>query len=149
VTAQRDREWLTDLWTREWGGTTMITCGRTHHLDDLNALIAWIGDEPVGAATWSETELLSLNALNEGKGIGTALLTTVEDAVRAAGKDHLWLVTTNDNLDALRFYQRRGYRLTELRPGAVDAARKLKPAIPLIGYHGIPLHDELILSKPL
>jgi len=83
----------------------------------------------------------------EGQGAGTALLTAVEAAAAAAGCRRLWLITTNDNLDALRFYQRRGYRLAALYPGAVDEARRVKPTIPLVGNHGIPLHDELELEK--
>ena len=60
------------------------------------------------------------------------------------------MLTTNDNLDALRFYQRRGFRLAELRPGAVDRAReRLKPEIPRTGEHGIPLRDELVLEMAL
>ncbi|MFD0788518.1 GNAT family N-acetyltransferase, partial [Micromonospora azadirachtae] len=65
---------------------------------------------------------------------------------RAAGLPRLWLITTNDNLRALRFYQRRGLRLVGVDPGAVDRARRLKPEIPLLGEDGIPLHDELILE---
>jgi hypothetical protein len=62
----------------------------------------------------------------------------------------VWLVTTNDNLVALRFYQRRGFRLSALRPGAVDEARRrLKPAIPDAGAFGIPLRDELELELRL
>jgi ribosomal protein S18 acetylase RimI-like enzyme len=59
------------------------------------------------------------------------------------------LTTTNDNVDALRFYQRRGFRLAALRPGAVDEARRIKPEIPQVGEHGIPLHDELDLVRPV
>jgi hypothetical protein len=63
--------------------------------------------------------------------------------------DCLWLVTTNDNLDALRFYQRRGFRITEVRLGAVDEARRtLKPGIPAIGASGIPIRDEIVLERP-
>ncbi|WP_215909533.1 hypothetical protein [Streptacidiphilus fuscans] len=57
-----------------------------------------------------------------------------------------WLVTTNDNLDALRFYQRRGLRIVGVAPGAVDAARRFKPSIPVTGEYGIPLRDELTLE---
>jgi hypothetical protein len=52
-------------------------------------------------------------------------------------------------VDALRFYQRRGYRLAALVPGAVDVAGAVKPGIPWIGFHGIPIHDELVLEKRL
>jgi GNAT superfamily N-acetyltransferase len=69
--------------------------------------------------------------------------------VRLVAEWRLRLTTTNDNLDALRFYQRRGFRLVALRPGAVDAARALKPEIPVTGAHGIPLRDELDLERAL
>lgn len=73
-----DREWLADLWQREWGGTTMVSKGKVHHLADLSALIAWDGETRTGATTFrlDETgcELLSINATTEGRGIGTALL---------------------------------------------------------------------------
>jgi hypothetical protein len=59
----------------------------------------------------------------------------------------LFLITTNDNTHALRFYQRRGLRLCALRPGAVDEARRtLKPEIGEIGNDGIPIHDEVELD---
>ena len=71
-------------------------------------------------------------------------------AAREAGCRRLWLVTTNDNVDALRFYQRRGFRLTELQAGAVDVSRAtLKPSIPEVGDHGIPIRDELVLERSL
>ena len=66
-----------------------------------------------------------------------------------AGVERVWVVTTNDNLSALATYQRQGFRLVELRPGAVDRARSLKPTIPLIGEHGIAMHDELVLQRLL
>ncbi|MGD8245715.1 MAG: hypothetical protein PVG25_02965 [Anaerolineae bacterium] len=61
----------------------------------------------------------------------------------------IWLITTNDNLAALRFYQRRGFSLVAVHPGAVDQARTLKPEIPAIGHSGIPIRDEIELELPL
>lgn len=58
-------------------------------------------------------------------------------------------MTTNDNLDALRLYQRHGFRLAALRPGAVDRSRHLKPDIPAIGAYGLPLRDELLLVRTI
>ena len=95
-------------------------------------------------------ELLTLHASESRAGVGSALLSALERAATAAGCRCLFVVTTNDNLDALRFYQRRGFRLATLRPGAVDAAReRLKPELPAAGDHGIPLRDELELEKEL
>jgi ribosomal protein S18 acetylase RimI-like enzyme len=80
--------------------------------------------------------------------VGTALLEAVERIAAERGCRRLWLLTTNDNVDALRFYQRRGFRLARLNPGAVDEARaRLKPELPTVGDYGIPIRDELVLEK--
>jgi GNAT superfamily N-acetyltransferase len=95
-------------------------------------------------------EVLTLHAAERFHGVGTALLIEVERLAAEAGCRRLWLITTNDNMDALRFYQRRGFRLVAVHPGAVDRSRAtLKPEIPPVGDHGIPLRDELELSKEL
>lgn len=93
---------------------------------------------------------LIVDSSERGHGIGRALLDACAVHLRAAGAARIWLVTTNDNLVALRLYQRAGYRLVELRPGAVDDYRRgLKPSIGEIGDHGIPIRDELELEVRL
>jgi GNAT superfamily N-acetyltransferase len=93
-------------------------------------------------------EILTLHAADQWAGAGTALLRAVEQEAAERGCRRLWLLTTNDNVDALRFYQRRGFRLAELHPGAVDESRaRLKPEIPETGEYGIPLRDEIVLDK--
>jgi GNAT superfamily N-acetyltransferase len=121
---------------------------------DHPSILVWSGEELVGAATYvirgAECELLTLHARTRFAGTGSAILAEVEGAARRAGCTRLWVVTTNDNVDALRFYQRRGFRLARLRPGAVDASRAtLKPEIPATGSHGIPLRDEVELHLDL
>ena len=92
-------------------------------------------------------ELTAVAAEPRGRGTGTALVEALIDLAPAVGASRIWLVTTNDNLDALAFYQRRGFRLSDLRVGAVDEARRtLKPAIPVIGEHGIEMHDDPMSS---
>lgn len=148
-----DRGWLVRLWRDAWGSEVMVTRGRQHRLADLGALIAWEDDHRLGAATfWIEgrdCELVSLNAIVERRGIGSALLSAVERTAREAGCARVWLITSNDNVDALRFYQRRGYRLVAVYPGAIDEARRAKPSIPRFGFYGIPIHDEMELEKHL
>jgi ribosomal protein S18 acetylase RimI-like enzyme len=101
-------------------------------------------------AEGSRCEIVSIDASPERAGIGTRLLDAAIAAARDAGCTVVWLTTTNDNLDALRFYQRRGFRLCALRVGAVDAARTaLKPELPAIGSYGIPMRDELDLELEL
>ncbi len=93
-------------------------------------------------------EVSTLYAAVSGSGIGTALLSGAEDEARRSGARRMWLTTTNDNVDALRFYQRRGFRLVALRAGAVDDARaRLKPTIAAVGDHGIAIHDEIVLER--
>jgi GNAT superfamily N-acetyltransferase len=95
-------------------------------------------------------EVLTLHAQRRFGGAGSALIAAVRRVARDAGCTRLWLVTTNDNVDALRFYQRRGFRLAALHAGAVDDSRaRLKPEIPATGDHGIPLRDELELELGL
>jgi GNAT superfamily N-acetyltransferase len=87
-----------------------------------------------------------LVAEDNGRLVG--LLTEVKRIARRAGCKRLRVITTNDNVDALRFYQRRGFRLAALRAGAVEDARaRLKPEIPWTGANGIELRDELELEK--
>jgi GNAT superfamily N-acetyltransferase len=95
-------------------------------------------------------EVLTLHSAEQWRGVGTALLRLAEQVAAEEGCRRLWLITTNDNVDALRFYQRRGFRLAALHRGAVDDSRaRLKPEIPTVGNHGIPLRDELELDKDL
>ena len=151
---EAQRPWLTALLAARWGGTTIVSAGRARDAAALPALVASRGDgDPLGVAVLErrddDYELVVLEALRPGEGIGTALLDATIARARRARCRRVWLVTTNDNLRALRFYQRRGLRLVALRPGAVDAARELKPSIPLAGEDGIEIHDELELEVAL
>jgi GNAT superfamily N-acetyltransferase len=115
------------------------------------AFLAWSDGELVGVATYvisdGDCELLTLHATRRFGGIGSALVSAVKDAARRGGCTRLWVVTTNDNVDALRFYQRRGFRLARLRPGAVTESRRtLKPEISALGEYDIELRDELELE---
>jgi GNAT superfamily N-acetyltransferase len=128
--------------------------GELTHPSQHPSVLAWSGDDLVGVATYvvsgTSCELLTLHATERFAGTGSALLAAVRGLAEHAGCTRLWVVTTNDNVDALRFYQRRGFRLTTVRPGAVDASRvTLKPEIPTSGAYGIPLRDELELEMQL
>jgi ribosomal protein S18 acetylase RimI-like enzyme len=121
---------------------------------DHPALIAEDNERLLGVLTYVvdelQCEVLTLHVDESGRGIGTALIAEVTDIAARAGCARLWVVTTNDNVDALRFYQGRGFRLAALHPGAVDVSRaRLKPEIPTVGNHGIPLRDELELEQPV
>ncbi|MDP2585543.1 MAG: GNAT family N-acetyltransferase, partial [Candidatus Levybacteria bacterium] len=69
-----------------------------------------------------------------------------KELAKERGLKSVWLVTSNDNIDSLRFYQKRGFRITKVYPNAIDKARKIKPEVPVIGKYGIPLKDALELE---
>jgi DNA-3-methyladenine glycosylase I len=94
-------------------------------------------------------EIVSLDSTIETIGIGSALIQAVRDTAASAGCKRLWLVTTNDNMAALRFYQKRGFVLVAVHRNALDESRRLKPEIPLVGIDGIPLRDEIELELSL
>lgn len=135
-----------------WGATQVVSRGVVHDASRLPGFVAERAGVIVGLLTYrpddTAWEIVTVDALEPALGIGTALMSAAADAARSAGADRLWLITTNDNLDALRFYQRRGWRISRVHRGAVDAARELKP-IPLIGRYDIEIHDELELELGL
>lgn len=150
-----ERGWLRVTIEERWGDEIAVGRGRVWSPHELPAMVA-VDDsgELVGVATYvvegARAELVSIDALRTGAGVGRALLEAVAATARASGATQLLVMTTNDNLAALRFYQRNEFRLAELRPGAVDEARViLKPSIPKTGNDGIPLRDEIDLVLEL
>lgn len=148
-----DRSWVVERTVRLTGASHVVVDGRIHRPEELPGLVAIVDERRVGHVTWrvdgDVTEIVTLEATVPRVGVGTALIEGAEAAAGEAGRTRLRVVTTNDNLDALRFYQRRGYRLAEIRPGAVDRSRQVKPSIPETGLHGIPIRDEIELVKRL
>ena len=122
-----------------------------YHLNELPGFVAIDEQNILGMITYLDRgntlEVISLDSLRANQGIGSALLQKVETTVVLSHKTGVELITTNDNLHALGFYQRRGYRLTQLFPEAVDQSRKIKPQIPAVADNGIPIRDELRLLK--
>ncbi len=151
--AEADRTWANHLIAGRWGSKQMVTRGVPHDVTRLPGLVAWRADERVGLLTYhlagDSCEIVSLDSLVEGAGVGSALIAAAQEIARGVGCQRLWLVTTNDNLPALCFYQKRGFRLVAVYPGAVDEARRLKSEIPAVGLEGIPLRDELELELAL
>ena len=104
--------------------------------------------EVAGIAAIGQRWRASLDAQRRSPRTIESYLAAVDAVATDAGCARIWLITTNDNVDALRFYQRRGYRLLRVDAGAVDRSRSsLKPAIPLVGSHGIPIRDEIVLER--
>lgn len=151
--APGDREWVRRLTCQAWGDETVVAHGVRYYPDALPGLAIRRGGEVAGFLTYTlaggACEIVTLLSLVEGQGIGTALIRAVEDIARQAGCQTLWLITTNNNLKAMRFYQKRGFHMTAVYPDAVTASRRLKPSIPALGDGGIPIRDEIRFEKQL
>jgi GNAT superfamily N-acetyltransferase len=148
-----DQVWAEKLWRERWGSPEMVVHDEVVALRDLCALIVWRENVRRGLATYRVhapvCEIFSLDSLEPNQGVGTALLVAIAERAEASHCSCLRVTTTNDNLSALRFYQRRGFVLRGLSPEAVNRARRIKPQIPLIGSNGIVLRDEIELEKSL
>jgi ribosomal protein S18 acetylase RimI-like enzyme len=145
-----DQVWVRELLVSRWGATSVVSREVVHEADRLPALVAE-DPGPVGLLTYAvhdgDLEVVTLDAVSQDVGVGTALVAAVRRRAADLGCGRLWLITTNDNVRALRFYQRRGLRVVKVHTGAVDRARAtIKPSIPLVGDNGIEIHDEIELA---
>jgi DNA-3-methyladenine glycosylase I len=150
-TGPEDAPWILSFVKQEWGSDMMVTKGQIHHMADCKGLIAEKNNIPVGLLVYEtkkkDMEIISLNAVKKYAGVGTGLLEKLTRIAKQNGIKKIWLVTTNDNLDALRFYQKRGFVMSAVYPNAIEKSRAIKPQIPLYGDYGIALRDEIELAK--
>ncbi len=151
--ADADREWVERLIVDRWGDSVVVGRGGVWKPAELPGFAAFDDGRCAGLVTYEiggdACEIVTIDALEEGKGIGTALLEAVVAAACEAGCTRVQLLTTNNNLRALAFYQKRGFRLVGLVPGAIDQERSRKPSIPLVDSAGLPIRDELHLELEL
>ena len=142
---------VTNFIQDQWGSTRVVSKGRMFDPSELEGFAAVADEKVVGLVTFrvqgDECEVVTINSLSEGTGTGSSLLNAVRDTAIKARCRRLWLITTNDNLSALRFYQKWGLRITAIYPNALERSRMLKPEIPLLGKEGIPIPSETRLSS--
>ena len=147
---EHDRDWIRSLLTESRTAPEVVTRGRLHHADQLPGFIALDADRAVGLVTYTfengDCEIVSLDALESGKGIGSALVKAVVDLACTKRCRRIWLITTNDNTGALRFYQKIGFELVTIHRDAIKKSREMKPSIPEKGCDGIPIRDEIELE---
>ncbi len=152
----RTLEFVRNELQRNWHSTTIFSRGVRFEADALPAFVAFdpaVPDQPLGHLTYHVDahglEVITLAACESGLGVGTALMDRAEQEARSRGATRLFLTTTNDNLDALRFYQRRGMHIAAVHAGMMDRYRAAGEPVPAIGKHGIPLRDEIELEISL
>lgn len=146
------KEKIVDFFKLHWGSPEMVISSGVYDCSTLDGFAVMNEENQIiGLITYTiedeECEIISLDSIEEGKGIGTLLVKEVENLAFKKKCKLVKLITTNDNLLALRFYQKRDYVLSKIIKNAVERARKLKPEIPMIGNDGIPIRDEIELIK--
>lgn len=141
---------LRKFWKDHWDGEFVVAHGTIFRPENVSGFIALDDNTWIGLVTYTfletDCEIVSLDSLRENEGVGTALIGKVVEEARANQCRRVHLTTTNDNLRALGFYQKRGFQLCALRVNAMEETRKLKPGIPLLGENDIPLRDEIDLE---
>ena len=148
-----NKQVLIDLFIDNWGDDEMVVSSGIYQLSDLPGFVAYDEAEIIGVITYiirnDQIEIISLDSFRENVGIGSQLLKKLEEISEEKDITKISVITTNDNLNALKFYQKRGYSITKVIPNAVEKARKQKPSIPLFAENGIPIRDEIVLEKYL
>ncbi len=148
-----NREAVDEFILRQWFSLEMVVHGETIDLAKADGWFVFEKGTIIGLITYrimnNEMEILSLDSLSEGRGIGTALLNEAIKEAQNKGCSRIMLITTNDNTLALRFYQKRGFDMVRLYRNALEESRKIKPQIPMTGNDGIPIKHEIELEIKL
>ena len=151
---ESDHGWIIRMTRKHWGDEYVVVHNVIYKPHELPGFIAIdLSGKRIGLVTYSldneEREIVTLNSFVERIGVGSALLEAVAEYAKKAGCSRVWLITTNDNITALAFYQKRGYELVAVYRGILEKSRKIKPSVPLISDEGIPIRDEIELELPL
>lgn len=148
-----DEATIAKLLEEHWGDRKVVSREKALDAAKLPGFVAVKDSLIIGLVTLhldSEAcEIITLDAFVPGKGLGSALLREAEGFARAQHCKRLWLITSNDNVGALTFYQKLGLRIIAVHLDAINEARKIKPQIPHVAENGIPIRDEIELEKRL
>lgn len=143
-----DARQVAELARVHWRSQHVVSRGVVHDLTRLAGFKvvdkgAWLGMATLSPSpATGELEIVSLDSFREGTGVGSALLERVKEEAVARGCTRLWLITTNENMRALAFYLKRGFRLVAVHKDALEVSRRLKPEIPFTDEAGVPIRDE-------
>ena len=149
--SETNREEVNNFIKKQWFDTKMAIRGELFDMSVLPGFVCYEDNEIIGLVTYRfdgrDCEIMSLDNLKENRGIGTALMDKVSEEAKKSGCSKLKLITTNDNLNAMKFYQKRGFDMTFVYHNAVKFARRLKPSIPEKGDYDIPIRHEIEFEK--
>ncbi len=151
--AAADAAFIDEQWRRLWG-LPVVSLERDYQPTDVEGLVYRDDDgAPQGLVTWhvdgDSAEIVTVDAFEQGRHVGGRLLDGAEEELRRRGVGQAMIRTTNDNLRAIAFYVRHGYRIVAVHLDAMERVRQLKPEVPETGQDGVPLRDVIELAKEL
>lgn len=110
---------IIEFFKLHWGSPEMVISSGVYNCSELDGFaIVNEDDNIIGLITYVikdyECEIISLDSIEEGKGIGSSLVEEVEYLATKKKCKLVKLITTNDNLLALKFYQKRGFVISKV-----------------------------------
>jgi len=154
ITESKNNNLLKEFFIKHWGSDYIVSRGHKFYGDQLPYIMATNEDnEIVGLLTYNINEnmceVISIDSLMPNQGIGSMLMNRMIEIAKANQFSRLWLITTNDNTDSMRFYQKSGFVFKAVHINAIEKSRKLKKSIPKLGFYNIPIRDEIEFEYPI
>ena len=147
-----DRSWIEQVISKHFVTPQLVSRGVAHDSKSLPGLVAELDGTRAGLLLYrihkNQCEVVAVVSVVQRRGIGRALLDAIQSIAREAACKRLWLITTNDNRDAIGFYEALGWRKVAVHRGGVNKSRQLKPEIPKYGSDGTPIEDEIEFEFP-
>jgi N-acetylglutamate synthase-like GNAT family acetyltransferase len=143
---EKDNKAVSEI-IKGWGSDILVSKGKTYKTEDLDGILTYDNNKIIGLGLYyiknNECEIVLLETFLQNKGIGTQIIEKIKEVAKIKNCKRIWLITSNDNIDAIKFYQRKGFNIANIYKNAMDKSRELKPSIPLIGNYEIPIRDEI------
>jgi len=123
-----------------------VSRGKTYRAEDLDGILVYKEKKIIGLGLYyiknNECEIVLMETFIQNKGIGTQLIQKIKEIAEKEKCKRIWLITTNENINAIRFYQKRGFHLSNIYINALEESRKIIPEIPKM-EDGIEIRDEI------
>ena len=142
---EKDNQAVSEI-IKGWGSDILVSRGTIHKAQDLDRILAYGKEKIVGIGLYyikNDCEIVLLETFIQNKGVGTQIIDKIKEIVKHKKCKRIWLVTTNSNINAIHFYQKRGFKISNIYIKAMEEARRIKPEIPKFAENGIEIRDEI------
>jgi ribosomal protein S18 acetylase RimI-like enzyme len=128
-----------------WGSDILVARGNVYKVNDLDGVLVYENDKIIGLGLYTiknDCEIVLLETFIQNKGIGTKIIEKIKEIAKTNNCKKIWLITSNENINAIKFYQKRGFHISNIYLNAMEETRKIKPEIPKFS-NGIEVRDEI------